>query len=87
MPWNQKCEAAHLGGCYGRLDPDHIFTRGAGGSDKPFNLAWLCRYHHTERHAIGGPTFYYQSMPLRRLYNRADRCRERIATGKKHATL
>lgn len=38
-------------------DPDHIKTRGAGGTDDLSNLQALCRIHHIERHTIGIKTF------------------------------
>lgn len=34
-------------------DPAHIRSRGAGGDDVPWNLAPLCRVHHTEQHQLG----------------------------------
>ena len=33
------------------VDPDHIKTRGAGGSDDPGNLRPLRRDYHDRRHA------------------------------------
>jgi len=46
-------------------DPDHIKTRGAGGTDA--NNVWpLCWVHHDERHTQGIVTFAkaYQTEPL-----------------------
>lgn len=34
-----------------------LHTRGAGGSNEPENILWLCRRHHMEFHARGGHTF------------------------------
>jgi len=34
-------------------DPDHVTSRGAGGSDVAENVWPLCREHHVERHAKG----------------------------------
>lgn len=38
-------------------EPDHIKSRGAGGSDEAFNLWSMCREHHMDRHRIGFMTF------------------------------
>lgn len=38
-------------------DVAHIKTRGSGGSDEPFNLAPLCRRHHSESHQLGWHLF------------------------------
>jgi 5-methylcytosine-specific restriction endonuclease McrA len=35
------------------VDRAHIKTRGAGGSDKRWNIMELCRVCHTEQHKIG----------------------------------
>lgn len=43
--------------CVGVIDIHHIKSRGAGGSDHPFNLMPLCRYHHSMIHAVGQTTF------------------------------
>jgi fructoselysine-6-P-deglycase FrlB-like protein len=37
------------------VDPDHLATVGAGGSD--FTCYPLCRIHHDERHTAGVKTF------------------------------
>jgi len=37
-----------------------LHTRGAGGSDDPRNLLWLCRRHHQEAHAMGRDSFFEQ---------------------------
>lgn len=39
------------------VDRCHIRSRGAGGSDEPRNIMYLCREHHTEQHQIGMITF------------------------------
>jgi predicted restriction endonuclease len=39
------------------VDKAHIKTRGAGGSDAPFNIMLLCRAHHQEQHMVGLVTF------------------------------
>jgi hypothetical protein len=41
--------------CYGRVDPHHLVTRGAGGTD--LTLVPLCRLHHQELHTVGVETF------------------------------
>lgn len=35
-------------------------TRGAGGSDDPRNILWLCRQHHMIAHAMGRDSFFEQ---------------------------
>lgn len=35
----------------------HIITRGAGGTDDPENLIYLCRQHHSLIHSVGRETF------------------------------
>lgn len=81
MPWNQKCEARELGECYGRLDPDHIFTHGAGACDHRKNLGWICRKHHDFRNLKGVKSFYSLSSRLWSVYLEAvvhhDTCPER----------
>ncbi len=47
--------AARSETCYGRIDPHHVTTRGAGGGDE--TCIPLCRGHHIEIHAIGVETF------------------------------
>lgn len=42
-------------GCQGVTDPDHLITRGAGGSD--LYAFSICRGHHTERHLKGTEEF------------------------------
>ena len=42
----QKC-ACYGPDCQGRIDPEHVTTRGAGGGDTIDNVMPLCRYHHT----------------------------------------
>lgn len=34
-------------------DRDHVRTKGAGGKDDDFNIWYLCRLCHTEKHNIG----------------------------------
>ena len=43
--------------CTRPSDPAHIKSKGSGGPDSSWNLAALCRVHHTEQHAIGWVTF------------------------------
>lgn len=38
-------------------DKHHIRTRGAGGTDDPENIIYLCRSCHSEVHMIGRETF------------------------------
>lgn len=53
-PWQRPpCEI-----CRKRpTDRAHITSRGAGGSDEPKNIMWLCREHHRLQHQIGIKTF------------------------------
>ena len=48
-----KCEIC------GRANADrhHLITKGAGGTDDPSNILYLCREHHSEVHACGRETF------------------------------
>jgi len=50
----QQCAVS---GCRDWGDRHHIKTRGAGGSDDPENIIYLCRVHHAELHAIGTEKF------------------------------
>ena len=53
---NQPCAVSHITmQCFGDTDPDHLKTRGSGGSD--LTCVPLCRRHHSERHAIGSRRF------------------------------
>ena len=54
---SQPCAVSDLAGihCYGDIDPDHLKTRGSGGSD--LTCVPLCRRHHSERHALGTVRF------------------------------
>lgn len=50
-------DTAHTGRCvvcskYG-CDPDHVKSKGSGGSDLKHNICFLCRRHHTEKGMIG----------------------------------
>lgn len=58
----QPCEARHLGGCDGRIDPAHLrfsdFKVGRinPGKGRKSDDRWavsLCRKHHDEQHAYG----------------------------------
>jgi len=52
----QACEI-----CSARpAEAHHIRTRGAGGSDDPENVMWLCGRHHREIHAMGRDSFFAQ---------------------------
>lgn len=35
----------------------HVWAKGAGGPDKPWNVFRFCVLHHTEQHKIGWVTF------------------------------
>lgn len=41
--------------CNRKPDPDHLESRGSGGSD--LTCGRLCRLHHQERHRIGNEAF------------------------------
>lgn len=43
--------------CSSPGEPDHIKSRGAGGTNEEFNLWSLCRSCHTKRHNLGFITF------------------------------
>lgn len=45
----EHCEACGHDGSFYTLDPDHVKTRGSGGSDEAYNIMTLCRKHHTEK--------------------------------------
>jgi len=47
------CEACLMG----LAERHHIKSRGAGGSDSPENILWLCRTCHTKFHAKGWKWF------------------------------
>lgn len=49
-----KCECCDIE--FALLDVHHVKSRGAGGSDEPFNLINLCRKCHTGIHSKG---YYY----------------------------
>jgi len=46
---NAACALAHLGGCDGPLEADHIVPRDAGGESTIENLRPLCRRHNRKR--------------------------------------
>jgi hypothetical protein len=51
-----KRHACCVPGCKNTdIDPAHVKTRGAGGSDA--QIVSLCREHHSEQHDIGIDTF------------------------------
>ena len=52
-----RCEICSL---LAMRHPHHIVSRGAGGSDDPANLIWLCAQHHTEAHTLGRDTWATQ---------------------------
>jgi hypothetical protein len=54
---SRGCAAAYEGGCFGRVDPHHLRTRGAGGDDVEENLMALCRMHHTVFHQTSASFF------------------------------
>lgn len=45
--------AGFSGGCWGRLDPHHVWRRSQGGPDEAWNLVLLCRAHHSWVHDSG----------------------------------
>ena len=69
-----------VGMCFGRTEPHHVRSRGAGGDDirgkgGHGNVVPLCRTHHSEGHTIGWQTFqarYHLSLTCEaeRLYRR-----------------
>jgi hypothetical protein len=51
-----KTEPCMVGvGCFGPIDPAHIQSVGAGGSD--FQVVPLCRKHHSQQHQMGWTDF------------------------------
>lgn len=50
------CVVASAGECWGRIECDHVRTRGAGGEDRG-NCWPLCTYHHGCRHLWGITSF------------------------------
>lgn len=48
----RRCEV-----CGAVADAHHIVSRGAGGSDEPYNLISLCRQHHGDYHQVGWVKF------------------------------
>lgn len=46
---NAQCALAHMGGCDGPLEADHIVPRDAGGQSTRDNLRPLCRRHNRRR--------------------------------------
>lgn len=46
---DKRCIVCGRTGC----DPAHIKSSKSGGPDEAWNLAPLCRIHHTESHKIG----------------------------------
>ncbi len=46
---NATCAMAHMGGCYGPLEADHIVPRSRGGESTLENLRPLCRRHNRRR--------------------------------------
>lgn len=45
----EYCEVCGHDGSFYPLDPDHVKTRGSGGSDEAYNIMTLCRKHHQEK--------------------------------------
>lgn len=55
---NESCEVC--GECRdGYVCYHHLVSRGAGGSDHPFNLMSLCQKHHNEVHSVGLARFVH----------------------------
>ena len=46
---NAECAYAHMGGCAGPMEADHIMPRSQGGESTIDNLRPLCRRHNTQR--------------------------------------
>jgi len=44
--------------CGDNVNPHHLLSRGAGGTDELKNLVPLCVYHHAELHQIGKSSFF-----------------------------
>lgn len=55
--WEEQC--CEIDGAR-PAEAHHIRTRGAGGSDDPENVMWLCRRHHREIHSMGRDAFFTQ---------------------------
>lgn len=49
---NRRCEI-----CGGNAEKHHIVSRGAGGTDEPWNILWLCRFCHRVYHDNGWVQF------------------------------
>jgi len=49
LPKDAVCAYAHLGGCDGPLEKDHIVPRDAGGESTVENIRPLCRRHNRQR--------------------------------------
>jgi hypothetical protein len=70
----QPCEARHLGGCDGRIDPAHLrfsdfkvgrINPGKGRkSDDRWALS-LCRTHHDQQHAFGDERRWWEAVVRR----------------------
>jgi hypothetical protein len=41
----------------------HIVSKGAGGSDEPFNKMWLCFYHHIQEFHQKGWRWFCRKHP------------------------
>jgi hypothetical protein len=70
----QPCEARHLGGCCGRIDPAHLRFSDIGvgrinpGKGRKSDDRWalsLCRKHHDEQHAHGNERAWWESVVRR----------------------
>lgn len=52
MSSDRRCEI-----CGHAAEKHHIVSRGAGGTDEPWNLLNLCRMHHRHFHDVGWVKF------------------------------
>lgn len=43
--------------CHYKADRHHICTKGSGGYDEPWNIMYLCRFHHVEFDNLGWVKF------------------------------
>ena len=46
-------------------DPCHIKSVGSGGPDETWNVVPMCRFHHTEQHAIGWVSMWSKYVIIR----------------------
>lgn len=59
MKVERRCEV-----CSGPAEPHHVVSRGAGGTDEPWNVLYLCRRCHRYYHDAGWVKFadYYPAL-------------------------